>query len=142
MNSRAISGTVGTIHGEFRWIFVLVAVIGVARTVYGLARKGEFSALDGRLALAYSVLLDLQALYGIGLILYLGLSKLGSFQATINWVDWHPVWMLAAVFVGHLGARWKRASDRTRFQVQLLVYVGSLALILIGVLTSPLKGWA
>jgi hypothetical protein len=81
-------------------------------------------------------------LYGIGLILYLGLSKLGSFQATINWVDWHPVWMLAAVFVGHLGARWKRASDRTRFQVQLLVYVGSLALILIGVLTSPLKGWA
>jgi hypothetical protein len=124
------------------WVFALVAVIGIARTVYGLARKGEFSALDGRLALVYSVLLDLQALYGIGLILYLGLSKLGSFEATINWVDWHLVWMLAAVFVGHLSARWKRTSDRTRFQVQLLVYAGSLALIFIGVLASPLKGWA
>ena len=141
MNSNALSVWIGTLHGELRWIFVLVAVLGVTRTIYGLVRAAKFSPLDGRLALVYSILLDLQALFGIGLILYLGLSKLGSFEATINWVDWHPVWMLAAVFVGHLGSRWKKASDRTRFQSQLAIYVISLVLIAIGVLASPLKGW-
>jgi hypothetical protein len=141
MNSNAISGWIGTIHGELRWIFAFVALLGIIRTVYGLMRSSAFSQLDSRLTFVYSLLLDLQALFGIGLLLYLGLSKLGSFEATFNWVGWHPVWMLAAVVVGHLGARWKTAPDRTRFQVQLTVYGISLILIFIGVMTSPLQGW-
>jgi hypothetical protein len=140
MNSNAISGTLGTIHGELRWIFLAVALLGIARTLYGLVRAPRFTALDNRLAMLYSGLLDLQALYGIGLILYLSLDKLNP-KATINWVDWHPVWMLAAVVVGHLGARFKGAPDRKRFRAQLAVYGVSLVLIFIGVLTSPLKGW-
>ena len=142
MNSNAISGMLGTIHGELRWIFLLVAVMGITRTAYGLIRSSRFSAIDGRLALVYSILLDFQALYGILLILYLGLSKLGSFSATFNWVGWHPVWMLAAVVVGHLGARWKDAPDKARFRVQLAVYLVSLGLIFVGVMASPLMGWS
>jgi hypothetical protein len=142
MNSNAISGMLGTIHGELRWIFLLVAIAGIVRTAYGLLRRSEFSALDGRLALVYSILLDLQALYGILLILYLGLSKLGSFSATFNWIGWHPIWMLAALVVGHLGARWKDAPDRTRFGVQLAIYLVTLGLIFVGVMTSPLNGWS
>jgi hypothetical protein len=141
MNSNAISGMLGTIHGELCWIFALVALIGILRTIYGLVRDGSFSALDSRLALVYSLMLDLQALYGVLLILYLALSELDSFRATINWVGWHPVWILAAVFVGHLGSRWNGAPSQTRFQAQLAVYVVSLLLIFIGVMTSPLKGW-
>ncbi len=140
MNSNAISGSIGQIHGELRWIFAVVAVLGIARTIYGLARASRFTALDGRLALAYSILLDIQALYGIGLILYLSLDKL-NLKATINWIDWHPVWMLGAVFVGHLGSRARKAPDRTRFQAQLAVYGVSLVFIAIGVVVSPLKGW-
>lgn len=142
MNSNAISGWLGTIHGELRWIFGLVALLGIARTVAGLVRAERFTSLDSRLAVTYSMLLDLQGLYGIGLILYLGLSELGSFRATFKWIDWHPVWMLAAVLVGHLGARWTGAPDRTRFQAQLAVYSASLVLIFVGVLVSPLKGWS
>lgn len=141
MDSNAISGIIGTIHGELRWIFALVALVGIVRSVYGLVRDEQFSTLDSRLALAYSILLDLQALYGIGLILYLGLAKLDSFEATFRWIGWHPIWMLAAVVVGHLGSRWKSAPDETRFRVQLGVYILSLILIVIGVFTSPLKGW-
>jgi hypothetical protein len=141
MNSNAISGTIGTIHGELRWIFLLVAVLGIARTLYGLVRAEKFTALDGRLAMVYSGLLDLQALYGIGLILYLSLDKL-NLRATLNWVDWHPVWMLAAVVVGHLGSRFKSAPDQKRFRAQLAVYAVSLVLVFIGVMTSPLRGWS
>ncbi len=141
MNSNAISGMLGTIHGELRWIFALVAVIGIVRTVYGLVRDARFSSLDSRWALVYSILLDLQALYGVFLILYLAFVELGSLRATINWVGWHPVFMLAAVIAGHLGSRWKDDPDRKRFQVQLAVYLISLALIAVGVMTSPLKGW-
>jgi CDP-diglyceride synthetase len=131
MNSNAISGMLGTIHGELRWVFALIAVLGIARTVYGLIRNTKFSNVDSRLALVYSILL----------ILYLGLSKLGSFSATFTWVGWHPVWMLAAVVVGHLGAGWKKAPDQKRFQIQLTAYLASLGLIFVGVMTSPLAGW-
>jgi hypothetical protein len=141
VNTKAISGMLGTIHGELRWIFALVAVIGILRTMYGLVRDKEFSNLDSRWALAYSILLDLQALYGILLILYLSFAKLDGLRATFNWVGLHPVWMLAAVVVGHLGSRWKDAPDRQRFQVQLAIYLVSFALIFIGVITSPLRGW-
>jgi hypothetical protein len=141
MNSNAITGMLGTIHGELRWIFALVAVIGIVRMIYGLARNSHFSAFDSRWALVYSILLDLQALYGILLILYLAFVELGSLRATINWIGWHPVFMLAAVVVGHLGPRWKDAADSKRFQTQLGVYLLSLALIAAGVMTSPLKGW-
>jgi len=130
----------GTIHGDLRWIFGLVALLGIARAAYGLLRSAHYSHLDARLAFTYSMLLDLQALYGIGLILYLALGKF-SLETTVNWIDWHPVWMLAAVAVGHLGSRWKSAPDRTRFQVQLAVYAASLVLIAVGVLASPLKSW-
>lgn len=142
MRTVAISGMMGTIHGEMRFFFLAVVVIGLARTLYGLARRSEFSDLDGRLALVYSILLDLQALYGIGLILYLAfVQENWSLRIALNWIGWHPVWMLAAVVVGHLGARWKAAPGRMRFQVQLGVYAVTLALIFIGVMTSPLKGW-
>jgi hypothetical protein len=141
MNRNAISGMLGTIHGELRWIFALVAVLGIVRTVYGLVRDGKFSSFDSRWTLVYSILLDLQALYGILLILYLSFVELGSTRATINWIGVHPVFMLAAVVVGHLGPRWKDAPDRKRFQVQLAIYLVSLALIFVGVMTSPLKGW-
>jgi len=142
MRTSAISGMIGTIHGELRFFFLAVAVIGLVRAIYGLARQSEFSDLDDRLGLVHSILLDLQALYGIGLILYLAfIQENWSLRVAINWIDWHPVWMLAAVGVGHLGARWKAAPSRTRFQVQLGVYAVTLALIFIGVMTSPLKGW-
>jgi hypothetical protein len=142
MNSNAISGMLGTIHGELRWIFALVAVIGIVRTVYGLGAKKEFSSFDSRWALVYSILLDLQALYGIFLILYLAFVELKSLEATFNWIGLHPVYMLAAVVVGHLGSRWKTAPDQKRFQMQLAIYLVSLALIFVGVMTSPLRGWS
>lgn len=142
MNSNAISGMLGTIHGELRWIFALVAVIGIGRTIYGLVAKKEFSTFDGRWALVYSILLDLQALYGIFLIVYLAFVELESLEATINWIGVHPIFMLAAVVTGHLGSRWKDAPDQKRFQVQLVVYLVSLALIFVGVMTSPLGGWS
>lgn len=140
MNSNAISGMLGTIHGELRWVFVLVAVLGIGRTVYGLGSAGKFSALDHRLAVAYSILLDLQALYGLGIILYLAIDRL-SLKGTANWIGWHPVWMLVAVIAGHLGSRWKDAPDRKRFQGQLVIYAVSLTAVFFGVLASPLNAW-
>jgi hypothetical protein len=140
MRTKAQSGMLGTIHGELRFLFAFIAVVGIAWTVIGLIRNRAFSPLDQRLALSYSVLLDLQALFGIGLLLYLTFGKL-DLRGALNWVGWHPVWMLGAVFVGHMGARWRGAPAQTRFRAQLAVYLISLALIAIGVLASPLMGW-
>jgi hypothetical protein len=140
MSTNAITGTLGSIHGELRFLFALIALAGILRTVYGLARDADFTAIDERLALGYAILLDIQALFGIALLVYLAVDRMDTAQA-IDWVDWHPVWMLAAVFVAHLGSRWKGAPDQSRFRAQLAAYSISLVLIIIGVFTSPLGSW-
>jgi hypothetical protein len=140
MRTNALSGMLGTIHGELRFLFAFVALAGIVWTIAGLIRNREFSPLDQRLALSYSMLLDFQALFGIGLLFYLALAKL-DLSGALNWVGWHPLWMLGAVFVGHMGARWRDAPSQTRFRAQLGVYVISLALIAVGVAASPLRGW-
>jgi len=124
----------GTLHGELRWFFALLAVVGLGRTIYGLARSRQYSSLDKRFAQIYTLSLDLQILLGLGLYVYLVIDRL-DLELAMEWFGWHPLWALAAALVSHLG------KDRRRFQVQLGVYGLSLALVLLSVLASPLEGW-
>ena len=123
----------GTLHGELRWFFVLLAIVGLGRTIYGLARSRQYSSLDKRLAQIYSLSLNLQVLLGFGLYVYLVIDRL-DLGLVREWFGWHPLWALMAALVSHLG------KDSRRFQVQLGVYGLSLALVLLSVLASPLRG--
>jgi hypothetical protein len=45
--------------------------------------------------------------------------------------------MIAAAVVAHLSVRWKNADDKTRFRNNLFVIIGSLILVVIGLLVLP-----
>ncbi len=133
-----MSGTMGLIHGELRWIFLLVALVGVVRAALALARGGQFGRFDRIVRAVYNGLLDLQALYGLVLVIYLW----GRFGFQVLW--WrrilHPAVMLLAVVVAHGARAFGGRDDRRQFRAQLAAYVISLAIIVVGVVIVQ-GGW-
>ena len=121
-----VQTTLQYVHGLVRWIILSFALVGSARAfVSMLSVSGKFTRLDQGLSNAYSGLLDLQGLLGILLI-----GAALTLQTSVPWV--HAIIMFPAIAVGHLTRRFRSQPDRTRQQRQLAIYLGSLALIAIG----------
>ena len=116
---------IGT-HSFIRWFILSLAVAGAARSVVSLlTQDAKFMRLDVGLSNAYSGLLDLQGLFGLLLVIAAIILK-----DEIPWA--HAIIMLPAIGVGHLGRRVRTRPDRIRHQVQLGIFLGSLALIVLG----------
>ena len=121
-----IQATLIDIHSMLRWLVLSLAVFGAARSfVSMLSVSARFSRLDLGVSRAYAGLLDFQFLLGI--LLIVGALTL---QEALPWI--HPIIMIPAVVIAHLGRRYAARPDRTRHQAQLAIYLGSLALVAIG----------
>jgi uncharacterized membrane protein YphA (DoxX/SURF4 family) len=115
-----------TIHSFVRWLILSLALFGAARSfVSMLSVSGRFTRLDVGVSRAYAGLLDFQFLLGI--LLVLGALTL---QEVVPWI--HPIIMLPAIVVAHLSRRVAAQPDRQRHQRQLVIYLGSLALVASG----------
>lgn len=116
------------IHSMLRWLILSLAVFGAARSfVSMLSVSARFTRLDLGASRAYAVLLDVQLL--LGFLLALGALTL---QQPVRWI--HPIIMIPAVVIAHLGRRFADRPGRQRHQAQLALYLGSLALAVIGLL--------
>ncbi len=114
------------IHGAVRWLILSLAVFGAARSfVSMLSVSARFSRLDMGVSRAYAISLDLQVLVGILLVL-----AAFTVQQIVPWI--HPIIMIPAVVIAHLSRRFAPQPDRKRHQAQLAIYLGSLALVAIG----------
>jgi hypothetical protein len=123
-----IQATLIYIHSVVRWLILSLAVFGAARSfVSMLSVSARFARLDLGVSRAYAVLLDLQLLVGVLLVL----AAL-TLQQTVPWI--HPIVMIPAVVIAHLSRRFAAQPDRRRHQAQLAIYLGSLALVVIGLL--------
>ena len=113
-------------HSLVRWFILTFALVGAARAfVSMLSVSGKFTRLDQGLSNAYSGLLHLQALLGLLLIV----AAL-TLQMSVPWL--HPMVMLPAAMLSHQTQRFRSQPDRTRQQRQLAIYLGSLAIVAIG----------
>jgi hypothetical protein len=121
-----IQETLIFIHSMLRWLILSLAVFGVARSfVSMLSVSARFTRLDLGVSRVYTVLLDIQLLVGILLVL----AAL-TMQQPVPWI--HPIIMIPAIVIAHLSRRFAAQPDRKRHQAQLAIYLGSLALIVIG----------
>ncbi len=121
-----IQDTLLYIHSAVRWLILSLAIFGAARSfVSALSVSARFSRLDVGVSRAYAAVLDLQLLVGILLVL----AAL-TLQEIVPWI--HPLIMVPAIVVAHLSRRYSQQLDRKRHQAQLAIYLGSLALIVIG----------
>jgi hypothetical protein len=121
-----IQTTLAYVHSLVRWIILSFALVGAARAfVSMLSVSGKFTRLDQGLSNAYRGLLSLQGVLGM-LLIGAALTR----QTTVPWL--HLIVMLPAIGVSHLTRRFRARPDRTRQQYQLGIYLGSLALVAIG----------
>ncbi len=123
-----IQDTLIYIHSVLRWLILSLAVFGAARSfVSMLSASARFTRLDVGVSRAFAVLLDVQLAVGILLVL----AAL-TVQEPVPWI--HPIIMIPAVIVAHLSRRFAAQPDRKRHQAQLAIYLGSLALVVLGLL--------
>ncbi len=127
--------TLLTLHSIVRWLVIFVAVVTLGKFALGMVRRAGPDKMDRGLMSGFSGLIDLQALLGITLVLWVGFTS-GNLPSFIP----HVIMMLAAVVLAHVPARWRKSNDPLALRNNLLSIVGVLALILIGVRMLP-QGW-
>ena len=129
-----------SIHGLLRWLILLVAVIGLGRTLLATWQRSTWSPMDRGLSAGYAGLIDLQVLIGVILLLWDLLVQPRSLGLALFL---HPILMLLAAGAAHMNRRYRNAAnDADKFRGQLSVYAISLVLILVGiyVITSLVPG--
>lgn len=115
-----------TLHVYLRFVILALGILGLLRALVSLGtREARFMRVDEMLSRGFSGALDLQALVGFAIVVLL-LGQTGDIQ----WL--HPLIMLPAVIVSHLGGRFRASGDRDRHKAQLAVFAGSLSLIVAG----------
>ena len=120
-------------HSGLRYLILLVAAIAVVKFALGWLKGSEFKGMDRGLAAAFSGLMDLQVTLGLIFLLWNGFSGTGFPIFRIE----HAVVMFIAALVAHLPARWKSAESKRRFRNTLFTIIGSLLLVIVGLIMLP-----
>jgi len=116
-----------TIHGELRWLVVVVAAIVIIKFLIDWLGKKEYASLDRTLLMIYTIVLDINVLLGL-ILLFFG----GGFSGPRLE---HATTMILAVIAAHMTAMWRRSADSpTKYRNQLLMVLLSLLLVAMGVI--------
>ncbi|MBP6017222.1 MAG: hypothetical protein KA586_10925 [Candidatus Promineofilum sp.] len=119
--------TLMTIHGEIRWLVVLVAAVVVVKFVIGWLGKRPYAAIDRTLLMIFTILLDINVLLGL-ILLFFG----GGFSGPRLE---HATTMILAVIAAHMSAMWRNTADSSiKYRNQMLMVVLALVLVIFGVL--------
>ena len=116
---------VRTIHGEFRWLVAIVAVVVIVKFAWGLIQKSEYKSADRGLMSALVGLIDINFLLGLILLFNRGFDR----QALE-----HAGTMFVAVLLAHSNAAWRKSTDSAKkFRNNLILVIVVLALVFVGV---------
>lgn len=122
-------GTLMTIHGEVRWLVVILAVVIIIKFAIGWLGKRNYAPLDRTLLTAYTILLDINILLGLIVFIF----QTATVTPAMRWE--HVGTMLLAVVAAHMTAMWRRSTDSpTKYRNQLLLVALSLLLVFFGVI--------
>jgi hypothetical protein len=125
-------------HSWLRWLVLAAAVLAVVRALKGRSGPGVWTAADERTARLFTTLLDIQML--LGLLLFFVLSPFMAMvrdhlgeamgnDAMRYWLVEHPVGMVVAIALAHVGrARIRKTADPRRKHRLALIFFG-LALV-------------
>lgn len=119
---------VRTIHGEFRWLVAIVAVVVIVKFALGLIKKSEYKSMDRGLMSAFVGLIDINFLLGLILLFSLGFDSRTRLE--------HAGTMFVAVLLAHSNAAWRKSTGSAKkFRNNLILVVVVLALVFVGVIT-------
>lgn len=127
-------GIVLMIHSLWRWVVVVVALVALVKFALGWLQKKNPDALDRRLLMAFTTVIDIQVLLGIILVVLQAMNGILG-MSSIE----HAVTMIVAAVVAHLSAIWRKREDNTMLRNSFLIVLATLAIIIVGV--STVNGW-
>ncbi len=118
-------------HSGWRYLASLALVVAVAAYLVNWLRGREWSRLEQRIGLYAIVVVDIQLL--LGLILWGVGGSLGFIGANAARTIEHPLTMLLAIVLLHVGWVWTKRSDETvRLRNGALTFVVAGLLVLAG----------
>ena len=118
-------------HSGWRYLASLALVVAVAAYLVNWLRGREWSRLEQRIGLYAIVVVDIQLL--LGLILWGVGGSLGLIGANAARTIEHPLTMLLAIVLLHVGWVWTKRSDETvRLRNGALTFVVAGLLVLAG----------
>lgn len=124
-----------TLHGEFRWLVALVAVIAIVKFGLGWMRKAKFKRGDRVLMAVFTSLLDLNFVFGG--ILFFAMKEGSSIGQRME----HATMMFLAIVAAHSSVIWRRSDDSVKkFRGNLIAVVVALLFVLVGVIRLR-GGW-
>ncbi len=132
-----------TLHSIVRWLVVISAVLVLARMYGGLFSRRSWTAADDRAGMIFTMLLDLQALLGIILYVFLsptttaflaGQTGMSNSLARYFGVE-HVFMMVIALVVAHVGRSLakKGATNAWKFRRGAIFFTVSVLLILFAI---------
>jgi hypothetical protein len=127
-------GTLIQIHGIFRWVLAIVAIIVLVKYVIGWLGKGKFTDTDAMLGRLFAGAMSIQFLLGI--INLIGFISIGAFNPRIH-IE-HTFYGLIATSLSHMTSMFRRQEDSVRFRNAALLVL--IALVLIFLSVSRIRG--
>lgn len=123
-------------HGFWRWLLLIAAALVTLKALIGWLGKQRFIPFDDRLGLVFTIIVDIQFLFGLILWLFGPINVNMLAQAMGNpglrfILLEHGILSLIALVFAHIGrTRAKRAvSDAAKHRVSFIFYLLSLAFL-------------
>ncbi|NLG99474.1 MAG: hypothetical protein GX491_19130 [Chloroflexi bacterium] len=135
------------IHSILRWLIILAALLVIIRAANGLSFKRRWMKMDDRVAMWFTIFMDLQLL--IGLLLYFVASPItaialqnmsgamGNPSIRFFAVE-HTALMFIAVVVAHIGRSMvRKASDPATKHRRAIIWTAASILIVLAAIPWP-----
>lgn len=128
------------LHNVLRWIVLIAGLLAAGRAILGWRTDREWTRLDNRLGLLFTVSFDIQVLLGIVLYLFLspittgGFSDLGAAMGNSEvrfYLVEHSLGMLLALVLAHAGRAAAKGAHATSTRHRRAAIFFSIAVILI-----------
>jgi len=118
-----------TIHGLWRWVLAIAAIVVIVKSIIGLVRGAEYTETDRKLAFYFAMAITVQFL--LGAVNLIGKISIGAFNPRLHME--HLVTGTVATALSHMPPMFKRRSGRARFAGTLILAVLALLVAVINV---------
>ena len=118
-----------TIHGLWRWVLAIAAIVLIVKSVIGLAKGADYTEADRKLAFYFAMAVTVQFVLGAANLI--GKISIGAFSARLHME--HLVTGTIATALSHMPPMFKRRSSRARFAGTLILAVLSILVAVVNV---------